>query len=106
MNTIREGTCNDLKRQIVFNFDLLTLLHLKVNYKVDKTIHVIHDCEPYDTILDLIQWSKLCVELEMLTIGLHSLHTLLYKSCFTQQQQQQQPPPSLPPHPMDEEYLD
>ena len=44
----------------------------------------------------LIQRSKLGVELEVHTIGLHSLHTLLRESCFKQQQ----------PRPMDEEYLD
>lgn len=48
VNTVWEGLCNDLKRKIVFSFNLLKCVHLKCNDKVEITIHMIHNCEPYE----------------------------------------------------------
>lgn len=85
-------------KKTIFDFNLLHILYFKCNDKVEITIYVIHNCELYEINLDLMQRSIFFVELEVHTIGLHSLHTLLRELCFKQQQQQQRP--------MDEEHLD
>ena len=71
-NTIWEGLCNHFEKWRIITLTSYNLCISTPILKHEMTICVIHSCYPDETIPNLIQWSKMSLELEEPTY--HTIH--------------------------------